>query len=178
MGLRFRGNVQVASPQHRDPYGTGGEGDTARMERGSPPWVPGAKASSGHMFPSAEAMYGSADIASCDACPYTPLPTVTEDGCADVQHHSSKRRDRSWREAYPRRTDPETKQTLRIMICIMSAALNTTAAGARRSHVRERMRETIRIPYTINSPSQSSLSFDFTQNQVTKTCNVKDEAFN
>jgi hypothetical protein len=40
MGLRFRGNVQVASPQHRDPYGTGREGDTARTERGSPPWVP------------------------------------------------------------------------------------------------------------------------------------------
>jgi hypothetical protein len=32
-------------------------------------------------------------------------------------------------EAYPRRTDPVTKRTPRIMICIMSAALNTTLQG-------------------------------------------------
>jgi hypothetical protein len=105
--------------------------------------------------------------------PYTPLPAVTEDGCAEIQHHSSKCRDRSWREAYPRRTDPETKRTLRIMICIMLAALQHHAAGARRGHVRGELRESVGIPYTINSTSQSALLSGFTQNQVTKICKVQ-----
>jgi hypothetical protein len=59
------------------------------------------------------------------------------------------------------------------MICIMLAALQHHAAGARRGHVREELRESVGIPYTINSISQSVLTSGFTQNQVTKICKVK-----